>query len=102
MPNHGAVMAALPRFQQRQWIKDYFAHMREDPRQAEQLFSEPSTTGVGAREGSGRNLKARTIPTYADGIAAGLKPPSVLEAEASRVATKPRSWRSPPPSEVGR
>lgn len=64
-------LADLPAYQARNFIEDYFPHMWEDPRNAAQVMS---TAGVGSRQGSGRNLKARSIPTYADGIAAGLKP----------------------------
>lgn len=54
----------LPSFYQ-----DYFAHMWNE---APTVVAD--TMGSFSRQGSGRNLRQRSIPTIADGIAAGLTP----------------------------
>jgi hypothetical protein len=51
------------------FITDYYAHLwKEKPSIVADKI------GAFARQGSGRSLKARTIPTISDGIAAGLTP----------------------------
>lgn len=66
---------AAPRF-----VKDYYAHMwAESPEVVEQRMS-----GF-AKQGSGRNFKARSIPTMADGIEAGLTPKYTNPVEATIV-----------------
>lgn len=79
------MLADLPGSADRAFIEDYFSHQWEDPRAAATAFS--SVRG-GAWQGSGRNLKERTIPTYADGIAAGLKPlhPNIVDGEMAYLA----------------
>lgn len=59
---------ALPSTQKAGFIEDYFVHEWENPKQAQQFVYD----WVG-KQGSGRNLKAREIPTIADGLRAGLK-----------------------------
>ncbi len=54
------------------FVDDYFPHMWENPEGA-RTFAEDR--GIHAtKQGSGASLKARTIPTIAEGIEAGLKP----------------------------
>ena len=50
------------------FVDDYFPHMWKDPEAARTFLA-----GRG-KEGSTRNLKARSIPTVSEGIAAGLEP----------------------------
>jgi hypothetical protein len=51
------------------FIKDYYAHLwKQNPAEVEAAMAR------GSRQGSGSNLRARKIPTYADGLAAGLEP----------------------------
>lgn len=52
------------------FIEDYFPHMWQDPRAAQNFARE--WAGV-AKQGSGASLKARTMPTIQDGLNAGLK-----------------------------
>lgn len=54
------------------FIEDYFPHFWKDPAAA-QAFARQWSGGA-ARQGSGASLKARTVPTYADGLRAGLEP----------------------------
>lgn len=50
------------------FIRDYYSHMwKESPQVVEGRMT-------ASRQGSGRNLKARSIPTLEEGIAAGLTP----------------------------
>jgi hypothetical protein len=70
--NREGAVRQLPGQAQRAFIEDYYAHMWKDPRKAQQQID--IKMGGGAWQGSGRNLKGRTIPTYADGIAMGLEP----------------------------
>lgn len=52
------------------FIEDYYMHMwKNTPQQVQQALQ-----GMGSKQGSGRNLKARSIPTIADGKARGLTP----------------------------
>lgn len=62
-------LQAMPQTSQATFIQDYFPHLWQDPKAAANFVK-----GFGTKEGSGRNLKARSIPTVADGIAVGLKP----------------------------
>lgn len=62
-----------PRF-----VKDYYARLwKEKPGQVETAMS-----GFSGKQGSGRSLRQRTIPTYAEGIARGLTPrfPNPIDA----------------------
>lgn len=54
------------------YIQDYFPHIWEDPAKAASIFGE--FYGKRPLEGSKNFLKQRSIPTIADGLAAGLKP----------------------------
>lgn len=61
---------AIPRTMNAGVIEDYFAHMWEQsPQQVTQALNRRAGTPL---QGSGRNLQSRTIPTIADGLAAGL------------------------------
>jgi hypothetical protein len=51
------------------FIKDYYVHMwKQKPEEVESVLHQ---TG---KQGSGGNLKRRTVPTYEEGLAAGLTP----------------------------
>ncbi|MDE3114561.1 MAG: hypothetical protein KGL26_03065 [Pseudomonadota bacterium] len=84
----------LPGQSQRAFIEDYFEHMWDlTAAQAQQAAARwASTTRGGAWQGSGRMLKARTIPTYADGMAMGLPPkfPNIVDGEMASVANADR------------
>lgn len=54
------------------FVENWFPHMWKDPAAAQQAFA--ARPGGGSRMGSGASLHARTIPTIADGLAAGLEP----------------------------
>lgn len=72
---------SLPSKAQVDFIDDYFPHFWKDP-QAAQQFAQDFHGGV-SRQGSGASLKKRTIPTIADGIAAGLQPAVIDPVEAT-------------------
>src|ERR1700758_4076042 len=59
---------ALPSTTQAGAIEDYFVHEWENPQAAAKFASD----FIG-KQGSGRNLKARSYPTISDGLQAGLK-----------------------------
>lgn len=67
-----AKLQSLPETSNMAFIDDYFPHMWQDPGAAT-TFAEQFKGGAG-KQGSGASLHKRTIPTIADGIAAGLKP----------------------------
>ena len=55
-----------------QFIKDYYARFwRNTPDEVDKAFRDKP---IGGRQGSGRNLRKRSIPTYEEGLARGLKP----------------------------
>jgi hypothetical protein len=54
------------------WIENYFPHVWKDPTKARDVLAQ--ILGKRPLEGSKSFLKKRTIPTIADGIAAGLDP----------------------------
>jgi hypothetical protein len=54
------------------FIANYFPHLWEDPKKAGGIFGQ--IFGKRPLEGSKSFLKKRTLPTLADGLAAGLKP----------------------------
>ena len=60
-------LSTLSRTGQMNFVTDYFPHMWKDPKKAQNFLA-----GYG-KEGSGANIKARTIPTIEDGIKAGLE-----------------------------
>jgi hypothetical protein len=81
-----AKLQSLPETSGMAFIDDYFPHMWQDPGAAT-TFAEQFKGGAG-KQGSGASLKKRTIPTVADGIAAGLKPVSTDPIEmATRYVT---------------
>lgn len=54
------------------FIKDYYSHMwKDNPGEVQRAMLGNS---IGGKQGNARNLRARSIPTYADGIKAGLTP----------------------------
>ena len=69
-----ARIQALPSHQQAAFIDDYLTHMWKDPNKARQALQQPTSGGTGTKQGSGASLSKRTVPTYRDGIAAGLEP----------------------------
>lgn len=75
-----AKIQALPSKQQMDFIDNYFPHFWKDPAQAQQ-FATQFMGGGG--QGSGASLRARTIPTISDGIAAGLQPAVTDPVEAT-------------------
>jgi hypothetical protein len=75
-----AKIHALPSHQQQAFIDDYFPHFWKDPGKAQQAAQ---TSGGMSRQGSGASLKARTVPTVADGIAMGLEPITTNPLEAT-------------------
>jgi hypothetical protein len=81
-----AKLQSLPETSGMAFIDDYFPHMWQDPGAAT-TFAEQFKGGAG-KQGSGASLHKRTIPTIADGIAAGLKPISTDPIEmATRYVT---------------
>lgn len=62
---------ALPSHQQMAFVQDYFPHFWKDPAKAQAAMQ---GNGGFAKQGSGASLKARSVPTIADGIAMGLEP----------------------------
>lgn len=80
---------ALPSHQQMAFVDDYFPHFWKDSRKAAaaganhiQGISQPGGGGF-AKQGSGASLKARSVPTIADGIAMGLEPVTTNPLEAT-------------------
>lgn len=59
---------AMPSTEKAAFIDDYLTHMWKDPDAARQVFAGP------AKEGTGRYLKERSIPTMREGIERGLEP----------------------------
>ena len=76
-----AAIQSLPSKASVDFIDDYFPHFWKDP-QAAQQFAQNWSAGMG-RQGSGASLKKRTVPTIADGIAAGLQPAVIDPVEAT-------------------
>jgi hypothetical protein len=74
-------LEALPSTAQTQFIDEYYPHHWQDPKAAAS-FAENFGRGPG-KQGSGASLKARTMPTIADGIKAGLKPVTTDPIEAT-------------------
>lgn len=75
-------LLALPSKQQAEFIDDYYPHFWKDPRAATS-FVEDFKGGGASKQGSGASLKKRTVPTMADGIAAGLQPLTTDPIEAT-------------------
>src|ERR1700726_1362399 len=75
-----AKIQALPSHQQQAFIDDYFPHFWKDPAKAQQAAQ---SAGGFSRQGSGASLKARTVPTIADGIKMGLEPVTTNPLEAT-------------------
>lgn len=66
-------LLAMPSTAQTHFIDEYFPHFWKDPDKAKRFATEFTGGGV-SKQGSGASLKARTVPTIADGVAAGLEP----------------------------
>lgn len=75
-----AKIQALPSKASVDFVEDYFPHFWKDPQQAQQFAQ---TFHGGGGQGSGASLRKRTIPTIADGIAAGLQPAVTDPVEAT-------------------
>lgn len=75
-------LQAMPGTAQAQFIDDYFPHFWKDPNAARQ-FAQNFGAGGAGKQGSGASLKARTMPTVADGIRAGLEPLTTDPIEAT-------------------
>lgn len=88
-----AKLRALPAHSQASFVEDYFPHFWKDPRQAAaaganhvQGIPQPgqgSVRGGAGKQGSGASLKQRSVPTIADGLAAGLEPVTDHPLEAT-------------------
>jgi hypothetical protein len=60
--------SAPPAAEPESFVQDYFPHQWQDPKRAAQVGQQiASTARSGAWQGSGRNLKTRTIPRLKDG-----------------------------------
>lgn len=81
MQKRQAKLEALPSIDKMDFIEDYYPHMWQDPAKAADFVREFSSGAT--KQGSGASLKKRTVPTIADGIAAGLKPISTDPLEVS-------------------
>jgi hypothetical protein len=68
---------ALDSAEKAQFVQDYYTHLWKDPEAAAQVFTGP------AKEGTGRFLKERSVPTVAEGIARGLEPVSLNPLEVT-------------------
>lgn len=68
-------LAADSNFDQMGFVQDYFPHMWQDPKKAQNFIQ------GWAKTGSGKNVQKRSIPTIEDGIKAGLVPKSTNPAE---------------------
>jgi hypothetical protein len=77
-----AKLQALPKHAQQGFVEDYFPHFWKDPQKAANTPM-PQSTGAAGRQGSGASLKQRSVPTIADGIAAGLEPVTDHPLEAT-------------------
>lgn len=77
MDKRRAKLEALDSTEKIRFVEDYYTHLWKDPEAAARVFSGPS------KEGSGRFLKERSIPTVAEGIARGLEPVSINPLEVT-------------------
>ena len=73
-------LMALPSKAQAEFIDEYFPHFWKDPTGAQQFVK---NWGGQGKQGSGASLRKRTVPTIADGIAAGLQPLTTDPIEAT-------------------
>jgi hypothetical protein len=76
-----AKIEAMPGHDQMTFVEDYYPHHWQDPKAAQAVVNE--FQGGGSKQGSGASLKKRTVPTIADGIAAGLRPLTTDPIEAT-------------------
>lgn len=65
-----------PNFDKMGFVEDYFPHMWQDPKKAQQFIQQWAS-----KAGSGKATMKRSIPTIEDGIKAGLIPKSTNPAE---------------------
>lgn len=72
-----AKIEALDSTQKANFVQDYYTHLWKDPEAAARVFNGPT------KEGTGRFLKERTVPTVAEGIARGLEPMSLDPIETT-------------------
>ena len=68
MQHYRMEIEADPKLEGANFVEDYFQHMWQEKSKARVMF------GQGAKTGSGRSLKQRSIPTLSEGIQAGLTP----------------------------
>lgn len=73
-----AKLMAAPSTERMQFITDYYPQLWKDPEKARVFAGQ-----FGTKEGSGGFTKARSIPTVADGIRAGLEPVTIDPIEAT-------------------
>lgn len=70
----------LPSREKASFIEDYFPHFWKDPKAAMDVAR---AHGGASKQGSGASLRKRTVPTIADGIAAGLEPVTTNPLDAT-------------------
>lgn len=75
-------LQALPKHAQMSFVEDYFPHFWKEPGAAAGVQPAQAAGGAG-RQGSGASLKARSVPTISDGLAAGLTPVTDNPLEAT-------------------
>lgn len=73
-------LQAMPSTAQMSFIDDYFPHMWKDPGAARSFAQ--NYQGA-TKQGSGLSLRARSVPTMADGLAAGLVPATTNPLETT-------------------
>lgn len=76
-----AKIEAMSKFEQMNFIQDYYPHFWKEPGAA--AVVKPMPAGGASRMGSGASLKARSVPTIADGLAQGLTPVTTNPLEAT-------------------
>jgi hypothetical protein len=69
-------LQSLPSTHQMAFVEDYYTHQWENPQMAQSF-----TKSWYGKQGTGKNLQKRSIPTIADGIAAGLTPKTLNPLE---------------------
>ena len=69
-----------------EFVQDYYARLwKQNPKQVEDALNRTSFSG--GKQGSGNNLKARRIPTFEDGLRAGLTPVFENPLDATKAYT---------------
>jgi hypothetical protein len=75
------ILEGMPATQQAHFMEEYFPHFWKDPNAAANFVRQYA--GGAGKQGSGASLKARTMPTIDDGLAAGLEPLYTNPVEAA-------------------